>query len=340
MLETALRDYIEYIEGFIFVCMVFALINNRQELGQVLKWLVVVAGLSFFVSLCHYYLGSNSPLFTAVEAIKGIGATAGKTDVDVGGWTVKRFLWPGSEPNYAGAQLIFPLAIGLGLYGVSYKTSSKLFWLLCTALVGFAILGTYSRSSFLAGSVVLLMFLARRNIKALIPAVIVFSVACLVFIIIPTIRERITSIPGNIEVLGGTGRLRLWAMALRLWVSSPIIGHGFASAERMMGHVVHNGFIQVLAENGIIGEILYLAIIYSAFRYLYLAQKIYVSRIHPDVVMAQMITLGLIGTCLNCSTITPQDPKFLWFSCCVAALFYIVSERSFLQQLPEYEAAL
>ena len=229
--ETALHYYIEYVEGFIFVCMVFALINTKDDLGRALKWLVIVAGMSFFISLCHYYLGPGGLLYAITEDAQGIGFAVDKTTLDIGGLQIRRLMWPGNEPNYFGAQLIFPFAIGLGLYSASPKTRSKIFWIGFVALIGFAILGTYSRSSVIVGLIVLILFLIKRKLRALIPVFLVLVATYVIIMFIPGIWDRIMTILPSIAETGGSGRFELWRSAVMLWMSSPIFGHGMGEAQ-------------------------------------------------------------------------------------------------------------
>jgi O-antigen ligase len=81
----------------------------------------------------------------------------------------------------------------------------------------------------------------------------------------------------------GANRFDYFAAAYRLWLESPIIGHGLASfaplfaggAERQ-GSYPHNAILQILAEFGIVGIVLFIVFILSGLRHINL------ERLHRD----------------------------------------------------------
>ena len=68
----------------------------------------------------------------------------------------------------------------------------------------------------------------------------------------------------NVEFFKFTGRTSVWAEGLELFKESPFIGYGFHADRLILGTHLHNSFMQVLVQTGVIGTIPFLlAVIFS-----------------------------------------------------------------------------
>jgi O-antigen ligase len=65
---------------------------------------------------------------------------------------------------------------------------------------------------------------------------------------------------------GFTGRSTVWAQTLQLWMNSPLLGLGFRQHESFLpGNVsAHNAYLAMLADTGLIGTLLYIALVLGA----------------------------------------------------------------------------
>jgi O-antigen ligase len=65
---------------------------------------------------------------------------------------------------------------------------------------------------------------------------------------------------------GFTGRSTVWAQTLQLWMESPLVGLGFRQHESFLPDSVsaHNAYLAMLADTGLIGTFLYLALVLGA----------------------------------------------------------------------------
>ncbi len=142
----------------------------------------------------------------------------------------------------------------------------------------FSILGTHSRSGFLALGIVLTGLACTRRWKALVVAA---AAAALFFAISSQPREwtqrmeTMTTPKATIATEASMSiRVRAWRTALKLGCDHPLLGAGFVPfnpsvyAHYWPGysdfHNAHNIFLQVFAEHGLIGLALYVAWIVSA----------------------------------------------------------------------------
>ncbi|UMZ73504.1 O-antigen ligase family protein [Natranaerofaba carboxydovora] len=84
----------------------------------------------------------------------------------------------------------------------------------------------------------------------------------------------------------GAGRLEFWKVGARLGASEPILGHGLGTFYtayfleyvdgRWFSRFAHNHYIQMMAENGLVGLFLFMGFIFSIFRgavYKYIQRK-------------------------------------------------------------------
>lgn len=164
-------------------------------------------------------------------------------------------------------------------YGLSVKhTRWKAVLLVCSALIILAIIGSRSRAGFVAMSfvVVCMAWSSRYRIRALF-AVGLVGVAALVMSG-GEIQERVQSIISYRQDQSASSRLEVWDYAQSLLAKFPLMGVGFnhfETARRTFiggNRAAHNIFLQNMAELGMLGHPIWLAIIFgsifSAFRFM------------------------------------------------------------------------
>jgi len=327
--ESTLRYLQDQAESVILIILTFTAITTSKDLGILLKWLSIAAALSLLIGATHHFLGPSTAQYEIARSIQTEEELRRAAAITLLGERV-RLLWPGAEPNYFAAQLIFPLAVSLGLFSSRTVVLRKTFWILISIIIVFALLGTFSRSGYLAGFALLLMFLWRRNLRALVPTLAIVLVFFVLLSFVPVVGERIISIPVNIAIRGGTGRFYSFQKSFQLWLSSPVWGNGIGSVITSIGYVTHNTFLQILAELGVIGEILFVSVIVAAIKSIKDGRKLYFDKSNPDVILFGVILLGLIATCLHLNTITYQDPKVLWLLCGICGVFYTIRKQEVL----------
>lgn len=337
-INLALKYYWKYIEGLILLVIVFAAINTRDDLGKTLKWWAIVAGLALIIKLAHVYFGIDTALFKMLKNVD-VGSTFDlehRLNINIGGNVAKRLLWPGEEPNYSSAMLVFPFAIALAFFN-TVQSKNKLFWALIASMIGIAVIGTYSRSGFLAIAAIMVMFVLRGHLRAIIPVMLIGGVFLYLIYSIPQLHDRIFSI--GTEVHGkGSGRYFLWNAALDMWLESPFWGKGFSAFYFKYHNAAHNTYLQILAENGVIGLGLFISIIMSSFMTGSKVKKLYPRSTSPDIRFSQVVLFGLIGASLMIATVTFQDIKLYWATCGVCAAMYFVSKRELVTTFDETHA--
>ncbi len=255
-------------------------VNDRDVAVSFVIGHIQNAGLMFCITLRRYNSREIEWLENVQIALLGIlvciGLFGDTTFTDTERTTMSLFGGV-SDPNYFCGFFIFPIAVSL-----KKAAENKKYIGLCLPLI---ILGIYvvilsgSRGGLLAVGVTLVAFvvLYSRNIWRMIIALLILAASAVLFwtIVVPILPENIAermSIESVIESRG-TYRGDIWKSMLNEIKNSSwqwLTGRGINSEHvLMMGGrletvVAHNGFIQTLYDQGVIGLLLFSGLSFSA----------------------------------------------------------------------------
>ncbi len=231
------------------------------------------------------------------------GLQPASSAVETATYTEGRLKGGVSDPNYLAAGLVPAIVLAMALVAGSRTTLGR--WALLVS-VGIAAVGlgaTQSRGGFLAALAaagLALLVMRRYRLKILAVVVLVGALAGLWFAAAPGAWERISEADG-----GGSGRAELWLVAWRVVESHPVVGVGFGGFERAAAeyvrqpgqlttvklivddpHVVHNTYLQMLAETGVVGLALFLGVLGSLLAAALRAARLFEA--HGDARMATL----------------------------------------------------
>lgn len=168
-------------------------------------------------------------------------------------------------------NMAIPLLVGVGL-----AFDLKPVRIAALALVPFCMLTifcTFSRGGLLTLTVVGAMLVWRTRKPVLAAVVLTLGVAFFAYTASDQLKEkysdRSSSISSYEEDASAMGRIRSWGVAMRMWSDHPITGVGprnFTLLYRRYGntdevHVAHNSYLQMLAETGLPGFSMFVALI-------------------------------------------------------------------------------
>jgi hypothetical protein len=122
--------------------------------------------------------------------------------------------------------------------------------------------------------------------------------------------ERLATTGTEVEDLSFGGRFKLWRAGVIAFTEKPIMGHGtstFISAVRpilgVRSQVAHNSFLSLLVEQGLIGFLLYMAMLVAVF-----------SAVLKLPRLERRFALVLLGTLsMTMLPLTWEDQKAVWF---------------------------
>jgi O-antigen ligase len=189
-----------------------------------------------------------------------------------------------TDPNYLAATLVAALSLSGGLAVWRREPWIRLLFACAAPVLLYGLIATQSRGGLIAATAavlvgtVLLPTQRRRILAALIPIV---ALMALFFTINPEAYHRLSQQDG-----GGDGRTELWRIAWRIAEDHPVVGVGVNNFVDREGayvlrvgalqhaqqlviddpKVVHNMYLQMLAETGIVGLTLFVGMIAALLR--------------------------------------------------------------------------
>lgn len=115
----------------------------------------------------------------------------------------------------------------------------------------------------------------RKSFKAGVLFLAVVVVAGGILVATTPLKKYLTDYAQSDQVETGTGRVGLWKVVLPAILEKPVFGHGFYASKFIVedesgidwpaGHT-HNGFLEVLYNNGVVGLLLLLAVLFRTVR--------------------------------------------------------------------------
>jgi len=262
----------------------YEIINFKQWLNPVLLFFILF-NIIDDEKTCNRTLLGLYFLFLAL-ILAQLSATFGITSYKAA--TVERYGRAGgfgAPGEYSiSLALFFPFLVS----GIFFIKRSGLFKIGCIILGFLTLIGLINAGSrngavaFFISMIVYLLILKRKKIMGIIPIyfliVAIIAVCAIAFVASPTsvkvaVSERFD--PSSSEDLSEytSGRLLLWENGWKLFIDSPIFGHGrnsFETLSRLRGYLFygapHNEYLRYLVEYGLIGLIVFCLIFFKIYQ--------------------------------------------------------------------------
>jgi putative inorganic carbon (hco3(-)) transporter len=243
----AIQGWLEFLPS---AAVYFFIVANVTSIRR-LKIITLAAVASILVlvgeALCGYYSGFLGDTFVlrmnyergqVVEQIlrlRGVG-----------------FL---NDPNDLAQMLLIALPLIFIAWRQRRFIANSFFILLPAAVLLWATYLTHSRGA-LIGLAAMCLMAARKKLGT-IPSLAVALVLAVGMLAVDFTGGR------GISASEGADRMTLWATGLELFKRAPIFGVGFGNFTNFADHTAHNSFILPLAELGLLGSTLWIALLVS-----------------------------------------------------------------------------
>jgi len=304
-----------------YVCFYYVIIdwcqtqdNTRTLLKVLMVSTIIVALFGFWQALSGGYSALYDALYPIQDEIAQIPAWEGR---------ITSFL-----EHYNGLagylNLVIPFCLVFAIGGSDRVLRSLSRW--CLAFASIALLLTQSRGGLLAFVAILLVHtcFSARNRKARIRRVALVMIVCLLAAAAAGFFfQRL----GEIDDFTAVSRLAIWGGAFTVFARSPVVGTGFGNLRGLMGGLLnlpdgwtgdaHNLYLELLAETGLIGFVVFGTLIVLALRTA--LKQLQTTENHFNKMIALAIFAALCGVLVHGTVdylfhTTPQ----------VTALFFLV----------------
>ncbi len=251
--------------------------------------------------------------------------------VDPGTVTPKRFGGAEGDPNYLAAQLVPAIVLAAALAAERGRSIARWGLAACVVALTIGLAHTQSRGGLIAAATVgvTAAVLYRRRWRSALLLAVGFVV-----IVAGTWLAVSPQAPSHVFKRndGGAGRSTLWLVAWRVAEANPVGGAGldnFRSVApryvRQPGtlryvekvtdrpHVVHNTYLQLLAEAGLVGLGLFLAVVTACLAAAWRAATAFERRARPDLaLLSRAVLLAGVGALAALLFISAGTDPRLW----------------------------
>ena len=262
--ELVSEDLWIWISTGLVLAVVATTISTSRHARLVVGAFVAGALLSVLIGIVVGSLNSDATAVDTATAIQG------------------RLQGGGGDPNYLAAGLVPAIVLAAGLIGQLRDPVVRICLLVTIALLTAGLAATQSRGGLVAAVVAAMaaLVLQRRKLASVAVLGLVALSAVGWFASSPGAWERVSDFDG-----GGTGRTELWTVGWRIFEDHPVTGVGLnnfraesSSYVREPGRlefvhliaerpgVAHNSYLQLLAEAGLVGLLLFLTAVAGCVR--------------------------------------------------------------------------
>lgn len=238
------KNYSEMI--FLYFLVGAAVRDEKQQQALI----IVMAAVIFFIGLREFRNFAEGASFSYESRAGGPF------------WAV------GLGANHMGAFIAHYCGLLFGLYLLDDNRKRRMLYLLAILFGLHPLFFSYSRGAYLAALVLLTFYglVKRRSLLVLLTVLVIFWQTLLPVTVVE--RIQMTESGGQIES-SAAHRLYLWEHAVDIFQSNPFFGVGFGG----FGYTVpegeltdtHNFYVKMLAEQGVIGFLLFLFLLKRAF---------------------------------------------------------------------------
>jgi O-antigen ligase len=293
-------------QGPVLLLVVFSALRTPQHL----RWM-----------LCAYFAGA------VATALVGIGKTPAD-QADIG-----RFSGGIQDPNELAAALIPAVPIGLALIAIVRKTPARYALAGGLLLISAALFMTGSRGGLIGLGVMCvvgIMLAGPLRQQVVLGVAIVTGIAVTYYALFapPEVLWRITHFTAE----GGSGREDLWSIALAMFRDHPLLGVGAGNFQVLepvyalssinvsnsdaivdAPRWVHNTYLHVLVELGILGLACFAVVVIGAFASgVQAVKRLARAGDRETEILARGFVIGITGLLTAFTFITAQYEKELW----------------------------
>ncbi len=309
------------VEDFKFITAFFVftllLVRNEKEFRRLI-YIVLFCGL-YFAYLLQF---KGSDMMESISDIAYARRNFMRLNINFG------------NPNYLAITMVIMFVFAFNQFLCNSKFWLKaIFFALCPIYI-YTIIATMSRGgslSLLAAVISLALFSKRKGLS--ISIVLFVLVVSVIFIPIyfPNYVERLNSISSYQEDASSTHRLALWSEGFGFMASSPLFGIGLNNFQELTYNSAHNSYIQMAAEIGIPGFLIWLFLLYLGWSYSRKSRIIFgkdINRNRNLYFISRSIEISLLACAVQSMFTGMGHREILFLLIAMGSGAYIISKKS------------
>ncbi len=244
--------------GFVFVLV--NTINTKKDFNTLITFLVITATLVGILGLLQYR--------------DGVKIEGGWVDVINNPGVNIRIYSALGNPNILAEYLVMIIPISIALFWYSKRIHKKILFFITTSILLLSLVLTLSRGGWLGlafGLFIFTLLIEKRLLLLAIPLSLI-----MIYSLPERIFNRVLSI-GDLEDSSNAYRIKIWKVALDIIKDNWLVGVGLGYIpfkmvyetyiSNMPTYHIHNTFLQILAEMGILGLAVFVFFMFTLFKY-------------------------------------------------------------------------
>jgi O-antigen ligase len=324
----------------VFNVLLVVTLLTSDDIGQGLPQLLRYASFAALFVLIAQIVQNRTQVIVLVSVLTGSAALA--SVVGLGRFFTEvsdRVAGPIADAN--DFAYLLATVLPLGVYLILRGGRARIVWFLATVVIGVAIVGTLSRGTAVSLVVMALWLMTRASLRSVAATLLVFGVlaaGALAFqrdFIEDRLYTKSVAADESIE-----SRQALWRGALEMAGDHPVLGVGtgqyrFRAAEYVVDDpfdlyqpLAHNAYLEVLAENGVLGLVAFGAYIVGTWLVLRSVRR---ARADDDDRDAQHLVTALqasfIAAVVGAMFLSVQITPPLWFLGALAVTLDALDKR-------------
>jgi O-antigen ligase len=225
-------------------CAVFAVLVYKLDSVRKVRWVIAAVVVAM--------------IWPTLEALLGVWQRGG---LALNGANPQRI-----GDSSVGASLALILIVCLAFFLGAGTRTSRLIWGGLSGFFGVGLLFSYGRAGWisLVVGLVFVGLIQHRRLLVILPVLLL-----LIVLLVPAIPQRFADISAdrldNRSDSTLAGRLHVWRAALEIYPEHPLLGVGTGTGRYRVGErlgayatMIHNDYLSVLLETGVIGLVLFL----------------------------------------------------------------------------------
>ncbi len=316
-----------FLKDAVIAIMLVLIIQSKESL-RIAAWGFISTGIILgTIAIVQYVTGTFTNDYWGLAESQLMNIVSGTEGY--------RILGTYGDPNFFAQIMVVIIPIALNRFLYEKKTELKFLAAWSLAASFFTVIFTFSRGGFLALCCILalIVFIRKLPLIAILSGILILLI--LIPFIPPTYFDRIVTILEYLPFSGADvrsevslrGRMSEYEVGFRMFLDHPILGIGYENyAANYLNYSVklgldprrtersaHSLYLEVLAEQGLLGLLMFGFVLYSAFRNMKKAQALF-HKIsfdgYADLVLAFQI--GFIGYLVAAIFIHGAYPRNLW----------------------------